>query len=277
LVKDWKGGNVEGMPGKIKDRLKSMLEGLISDAEKRATRADGLYKTIMGDGTGPKEQDGLLKRLKSVKAAFDHRSSDFSNKFGAKSAVVVGLETDKARIENDLKDLRKKDTDETIVLSTSPLYLIIPVAGPFIMAGVLIGVGVDMANVRAKIDSLVERAKEVEAELDQGQRFMTSYDQGKDLCADMATKCEAIVPRLEKLGKGWRAVAKDLGFVVNKLSDEGRAHLNASDFNMFVATLDTAGEAWAEIAKKADHFRLVSEPKKVEDTGDLMKGAKAAA
>lgn len=273
LVELWRNGQTEGLSGQIKTRFSTMLSNLVEEAEKRAVRAEALTVAILGDGKGPTDEDGMLNRLKAVKSGFDAQKVVFHDKFGETSKDVVDLEKRKARIEEDLAKYRKKDDDETIVLSTAPAYLVIPVLGPFVMAGVLIGVGVDMAHVRAEIDKLVEESRVVEAKLERDQRFVNYFDLGHGMVEKMAAKCEAIAPRLKRLGNGWRAISRDLQFVVNLLSDDASKNLKKEDFSSFAGSLGTAQMSWAEIGAKADHFRLVAVSKKCDTVDDLMQGA----
>lgn len=265
LVKLWGAGKIDGRSEKIKTRLKSALESLIAEASVRADRAEALQETILGDG-------GQLERLKTVKADFDAKKTEFNDKFGDESADVKQLKSKAASVASELEGMQKKDTDEVIVLSTSPVYLAIPVIGPFVMAGVLIGVGVDLANVRAKIDSLQKEAEAIEKQLKTTERFKTYYETGCSMVSEMALKIEKVTPKLKQVGLGWRAIAADIGDIVKTLSEEGRANIKGEDWFNFVSNLDAARGSWKKIGEKADHFRTVAQPQAAKDVDELVAG-----
>ncbi len=276
LLQQWRSGEAQGKSVKIRTRMRRILERLIQEAESRAQRADELHSAIMGVHTEEVETDGILDRLRELKTDFDERKTDFDLKFGSQSAEAIALTAEKKSIEDELATYQKKDDDETIVLSTSPLYLLIPVAGPFIMAGVLIGVGVDMANVRAKIKKLQEKAEALQHRLDTNGRFKTYYEEGSEMTTTMVDRCEKLAPRLERLGLSWRSIAKDMGFIVATLSDDGRSSLDAGDWFDFELALELATDRWADVGDKADHFRSVAQPKKAETPTEVSRGASRA-
>ncbi|WP_213955183.1 MULTISPECIES: hypothetical protein [unclassified Variovorax] len=264
LIKLWKGGQVSGNSDQIQKRFKLALEDLILEAEKRATRAEKLREDILGPL-------GLKMKLQASKTGFDSKKEVFESEFGKESPRVVKFKIDVENLQIEISGLRKKERDEVIALGTSPLYLIIPFFGPFILLGVNIGVGVDLAVTRAKIDAKLNEAGLISTELGRAERFMTYYNNGKSMVTKTSKGIENILPKIETLGLGWRAIAKDIRFIVDLLSGPGRSQSNDEDWFNFVTTLKTAQKSWASVATKAEHLRTVAMPVAANDLDEAMK------
>jgi len=272
LLALWGEGRIDGRSEKIKDRFLSALNSLISEAEVRADRAEKLQQTILGDG-------GMAPRIRKIKSAFDKKQTEFDSKFGDGGTELARLKALKDSVDAELAALQKKEKDEVIVLSTSPVYLVIPMFGPFILAGVDIGVGIDLAKVREKISTLQKEITAYRKKINTTERFQGYYTNGKEIVGDIAEKIEKVAPKLEAVGKGWRAMAKDLDYIVQSLSDHGRSQIAAEDWFNFVNTLDTSRNTWKRVAGMANHFRLVAEPVAAKTPEELTRKAttKAAA
>jgi hypothetical protein len=270
LIKLWKGGEVSGNSEQIQRRFKLALEDLITEAETRAARAEKLKDDILGP-------QGLKIKLQASKTAFDSKKELFESKYGKESPRVVQFKLDVENLQIEINGLRKKERDEVIVLSTSPLYLIIPFFGPFIFAGVDIGVGIDLALTREKIASKLKESETIATELGRAQRFMTYYTYGKDTVTATSNSIETVLPRIEALGLGWRAIASDIRFIVDLLSGPGRSRIQDEDWFNFVTTLKTAQATWKSVARKADHLRTVATPVAANDCDDAMAKLKAVA
>ena len=241
LLKLWKDNKISGNSEQIQKRFKLALENLITEAQARATRADALEKRILGE-------QGLHRKLLECRSGFDQKKDAFERKYGLESPRVTKFKDDVQKLQDELKVLRKKENDEVIVLASSPLYLLIPFFGPLILAGVDIGVGVDLAITRAKIDEKVKEADKIADELGRAERFMAYYDRGKNMTADMSKNIENMAPRLQALGLGWRAIASDLNFILDRLTGPGRNQIKDEDWFNFVTTLKTAQATWKIIA-----------------------------
>lgn len=267
MVQLWKAGRIDGHSEKIKVRLSRALENLIKEANARAVRAETLQQLINN------VDDGMIKRLKNIKSDFDDKKTAYDHKYGDGSLEVIHLKAEVDKIVAKLEALRTKEKREVIVLSSSPAYLVIPLFGPFILAGVDIGVGIDLANTRAEISSCVDKAKLLNDSLDTKERFQTYYTNAMNAVTDMVDRCENIAPRLERVGLGWRAIAKDLDSIVTTLSDSGRNFIKDEDWFNFTSTLKTAQNTWENVGKRADHFRTIAQPMPSQDADSLMKDA----
>lgn len=266
LVKLWKAGAESGMSGKIKVRIKGLIAKLASDADGYAGRAEKLHQAIIG-------ASGYYERLTKCSAEFDTDASTFTKKYGEQSDDVKKFKKSVADLQAELNKLRKKESDEVIVLSSSPVYLIIPVFGPFILAGVDIGVGVDLAHVRADIESKVAEQKLINDKLGLAERFVTYYTNGQSLVSAIAKAINNILPKLDTLGRSWRAIGKDLRRIADTLNEDGASQINGEDWNNLVATLGAAKKGWVEIGTRADRFRTFAQPDVAKSVDDLLKKA----
>ncbi|GAA4035726.1 alpha-xenorhabdolysin family binary toxin subunit A [Parerythrobacter jejuensis] len=263
LVKLWGADKVSGRSAKIRTRIKEILDKLVFEASSRAEKAEALYKTILDPDTG------LKTRVKSVQKEFRENGKKYKAKFGEESADVIKFRKDVEALQAELKSLRKKESDEVIVLSTSPAYLAIPLFGPLILAGVDIGVGVDLALTRAKIESKQEEAKKIQAKLDTSISFVAHYKTGETMIEKIVADIDVVAPQLEKLGQGWRAIAADIGKIAHMLSEDGSQQIAQEKWDQFIVTLRTASDMWTKVGQRADVFRRFSVPKSIDDPSEI--------
>lgn len=266
LVKVWESGTASGRSDQIKRNFSSALEQLIEDANTRAVRAFALQNAILAPGIG------ILARLNNSKTAFNGQKQKFITNLGAEGAANEKLKTTLKGLEDELVALRKKEKDEVIVLSTSPAYLAIPLFGPLILAGVDIGVGADLAITRKKIAEKVDEVTKIQATMATNERFMGYYTRNNERFEQITKNIEALAPKLDVLGKAWRAIASDLTSVYTVLSVNGTKSIQGENwFNLTIA-LDTAKKGWARISAQADHFRRFGgTPKKADNVDQLVE------
>jgi hypothetical protein len=270
LIKLWKGGEISGNSEQIEKRFKLALEDLITEAETRAKRAEKLKDDILGP-------DGLKIKLQANKTGFDMKKTIFGDKYGKESPRVQKFIQDMKLLQTEINGLRKKERDEVIVLGTSPLYLIIPLFGPLILAGVDIGVGVDLAKTREQISGKLREAEVIKEKLGIAERFMAYYNYGAKLVGKTSEDIANVLPKIDALGLGWRAVAKDIRFIVDLLTGPGRSRIQDQDWFNFVTTLKTAQSTWKSVGEQADHLRTVATPVAASDLEDAISKLKAAA
>jgi hypothetical protein len=269
LVKLWSSGTKSGRSEKIKTRIKGILDNLIIEASTRAEKAETLYNTLMDPETGVKT------RVQAIKEKFKANKDDFTRKFGEESKDVIEFKNEITELEKELKTLRKKENDEVIVLSTSPLYLAIPLFGPFIMAGVDIGVGTDLAITREKIKSKLMKADEIYAKIAEDELFMTQYKLGEGMVGQIVKDIGVIVPLLANLGSGWRTIAADVRSISDMLSVQGSAQVTGEEWDNFIVTLNSSSEMWTLVRNKAEAFQFNSVPKAISSVEEI-RAAKAA-
>lgn len=266
LIEVWKSGSQQGRSEQIKARFESALETLIADAESRAARADALQLSILAE-------DGILARLKTARKGFTNEKDRFEKAFGEESDETKRLKSELSDIQKKLKSLQKKEHDEVIVLSSSPVYLMIPIFGPLILAGVDIGVGVDLALTREEITSKTKMIKEYETSIGAHERFISAYSTSRQKFDQMIDGIADLTPKVEVLGKAWRAVAADLKGVRDLLSTQGNEALAGENWFKLVTVLKTAKTGWARIAGQANRFRIFGgTPQKVDNVEELVGG-----
>lgn len=273
LVKAWESGTPTGRSEQIKRNFNSALEQMIEDANVRAVRASALQHAILAVG------DGVLARLNASKTAFAGQKQKFVTTLGLEGAANEALRVAMDGLNFELEGLRKKEHDEVLVLETSPVYLLIPFFGPFILAGIDIGVGTDLAITRNRIAGKVQEVLKIQGTMDTNARFMTYYTNNNERFDKIGKQIESLAPKLEILGLAWRAVASDLTNVHTVLNTKGRVSLQGENwFNLTVA-LASAKKGWAHIAAQADLFRKFGgAPKKVDNVDQLIDSiAKKAA
>ncbi|WP_291296803.1 alpha-xenorhabdolysin family binary toxin subunit A [Elioraea sp.] len=248
LAETWASGTTQGRSDQIKQRFQSALDGLIKEATERAEKADALQKAILAP-------DGILARLNTSKAAFKAAHTRFETAFGKEGAETTKLRTMLASLQEDLKSLQKKEKDEIIVLGTSPIYIYIPFIGPLIFLGVDIGVGIDLALTRAKIQGKLDDIQAYTGKIGLHERFSAYYTTAKKGVDGVADQIEKVAPKVETLGKAWRAIASDLANVRKVLSTDGNVSIKGGNWFNLVIALTNAKKGWARIADQADHFR----------------------
>ncbi|MDT1060932.1 hypothetical protein RM190_03615 [Paracoccus sp. CPCC 101403] len=221
--------------------------------------------------------NSYYKRLNDCSTEFDGDAKAFEKKYGEESSDVTTFKAKIETLNSELKTLRKKESDEVIVLSSSPAYLLIPFFGPFILAGVDVGVGIDLAHVRAEIESKVKEGKLLQGRLDVASRFMTYYTNGRTLVEATAKSIREILPKIDTLGRAWRAIGADLNKIAGSLNVDGVSQLEGSDWNNLVATLATASRSWKEIGARADRFRSFAQPEVATSVEDLLNKVKTKA
>ncbi len=271
LAETWASGTPQGKSEKIRQGFQSVLDQLIKDANERAEKADKLQKSILAP-------DGILARLNTSKKAFADEKVRFEAAFGAESAEGKRLRTLLDGLKAEMAVLQKKEHDEVLVLETSPVYLLIPFFGPFFLAAIDLGVGIDLALTRNKIAEKIGEIDAYTAKIGVHDRFITAYTTANTGFDSMVKQITAIAPRIETLGKAWRAIASDLANVRKVLSTDGKVSITGQNWSNLIVVLDTATKGWERIAGQAHHFRLFGgTPKKVDNVVALVSHVTAKA
>lgn len=266
LWAEWKSHAPSDKAARVRDRFITAASRLQEDAAGRRDKADKL-KTDM---------DGFHDNLVKSRARFAGHQKNFENKYGTSSQEMINLKTRLETLNKELETYRKKEHDEIIVLSTSPVYLIIWPVGPLIMAGVQIGVGVDLALVRVKIDKLVGDVADETSKSTSKQKFIASYLFIKDATQKTEERIKNILPAVAKLKDGWKSIADDLRGIVELLKG-GIAEAGKEDWFAFATGLDASRGRWKFLAARADNFRLHATVKEVTNVEEFLKEVEKAA
>jgi hypothetical protein len=249
----------------IKKKFISAFTRLHQDADERAKKAEKLEVLVTGFHNNLIESQGKFE--------LDHQS--YETKFGSESEKVKNIKLKKKGLEDELQQGRNKERDEIIVLGTSPIYLILWPIGPLIMAGIQIGVGVDLALLRAKIDTLVNGVDDLNKELTSKEKFITGYKSMKTMTEETSTSIKKILPAIAQLKDGWHALASDLEGIVEVLN-KGRGDVEEQDWFMAATGLLNARGRWTEMADRADHFRKNATIREAASPKKFVEELKAA-
>lgn len=266
LVNDWGSDNPTEKGAAIQKDFKDYIGRLKKEADERSTKASALQTKL----------STFRDNLKKSGADFILHYADYQTKYGDAEKELNKLRADLADLSKELDDARKKERDETIVLGTSPLYLLIPFFGPLIMAGVLIGVGVDFGLLKEKIKNKIKEAEEKQKRADTKQTFYAAYTQAKDWTGKTAEDIKAVLPLVDKLKSAWDALSSDL----NDLSEVmGSAQESAliEDWDFASIDLETGLKTWLDLKEQADQYRRFADCKKVDTVDQLVEGMKQAA
>lgn len=258
LARVWSAGQISGRSAGIKDRIKQILDTLIVEAKSRADNAEKLHSAILDP------DKGIKHRVLTIQQKFGDNLIRYQTSFGEESKQVADFRAKVTALESELAALRKKETDEVIVMGTSPLYLLIPIVGPFVLAGVDIGVGVDLAKTRAKIEGVITESQSIEAQLNTSLKFVTHFQSGATMVQQISADIDIVVPQLDKLGRGWRTIAADIQTISTMLGDGGTQQVAGEKWSQFIVTLRAAADQWVAVGKKADNFRNFSVPKQID-------------
>ncbi len=251
------------LPVEAKNTIIKGLKRLLKEAEMRSERADLLHGKLTGF------HNSLLK----AEADFNRHEGDYKKKYGDESADVIALKEQLKLCEEELETKRKKDKDETIVLGTSPLYLLIPWLGPFVLIGVLLGVGIDMGKVRERIAKLVEDAKELQGKLDIKEKFMALFKTMMDLTKDTKTEVKKVLGPVAQLKDGWAALTSDLKSLVGPEGTltSAEREATASEWAFVGTDLEASKNTWSALGKQADKFRLNATIRKAETVDEAVQ------
>lgn len=228
----------------IKKKLTELFTRLHEQADKRAKKAEKLEVLVTG----------FYDNLMSSQAKFELDYDNYKNKFGLQSVAVKELQKTRDALQSQLDQGRKKERDEIIVLGTSPLYLILWPFGPLIMAGIQIGVGVDLALLRAKIQKLIADVADKNKELSTKEKFMAGYESMRTMTLNTSNDIKQVLPSIARLKDGWHTLAADLEDMVGVLN-QGGGDAAEESWMMAEVSLENARDRWADLAERADYFR----------------------
>jgi hypothetical protein len=153
------------------------------------------------------------------------------------------------------------------------VYLLIPLAGPFILAAVDTGVGIDLAKTKAKIKSLSAAVEKYEEQIDATDRFGNYFDIAEKLVGEVIPQLEAAMGYVKRLEAGWSNVSGALESASKFLSGDENAALEAAqadEFFLSAPALESAGESWNDAARYAENLRRYMPVKKIKTVDELM-------
>ncbi|MEQ4722389.1 hypothetical protein [Nonomuraea sp. B19D2] len=267
LAKQWGTGAPSVESAEIKVKFQKYVERLLKDAEERAKRALELNE-----------------KMKVFKAALERSSGEFEahvtryrQRYGGAEKEVERIKGEIALLDQDLTGARKKDKDERIVLATAPVYLVIPVFGPFIMAGVLIGVGIDLGLQVERIKEKVKKLEAVRSKLGIEQKFFAEYKTGMDLTQKTKEDLTIVQPLVAKIAAAWNALTSDLKDLRQELLKDAEDNALAEEWDLASLDLETARKTWRALEQQADRYRNFAVAKSVETAEELSSGVKVAA
>ncbi|MDT5271742.1 MAG: hypothetical protein QOH49_3928 [Acidobacteriota bacterium] len=266
LVNDWGSDNPSEKGAAIQKDFKKYIERLKTEADARSTKA-GALQTKLTTFRGNLKQSG---------ADFSVHYADYQTKYGDAEKELLKLRGDLDDLNKELDDARKKERDETIVLGTSPLYLFIPIFGPFIMAGVLLGVGIDFGLLKEKIKNKIKEAEEQQKRADTKQTFFAAYTQAKDWTGKTAEDIKAVLPLVDKLKSAWDALSSDLKDLSVLMSSAQGESLN-EEWDFASIDLQNGLKTWLDLKEQADQYRRFADCKKVDTVDQLAEGMQKAA
>lgn len=266
LVKEWDSGNPSEKGATIQKQFQSYIDRLKIEADERSTKAAALKTKLTS----------FRDNLKTSGSGFSTHYVDYQNKYGEAEKDLNKLKGEIADLEAELATARKKESDETIVLETSPLYLLIPVFGPFVMAGVLIGVGVDYGLLKEKLKTKIKEAETKKEQAGTKATFFAAYTEAKSWTGKTFKDIEEALPLVEKLKSAWDALSSDLGDL-SKIMGSSKGEALKEDWDFASIDLETAQKTWLDLKEQADQYRRFSDCKKADNVDELSKGMKNAA
>lgn len=101
--------------------------------------------------------------------------ADYATKYADHDGKLKQIQEQVADLQKELKALRKTQADKELVLETSPLYLLIPGFGFFIMAGVLLGVGIDFGLKKEELQGKINKLELAQTKLSSEHNFFNNY------------------------------------------------------------------------------------------------------
>jgi DNA repair exonuclease SbcCD ATPase subunit len=266
LAEEWDGkGNPTPEGNEVKEQFKEYIAYLLEDAKKRAQKAAELKNKLTA----------FSKNLETSKEHFGVHVEDYGNKYADYEGKLKKTKEEAADLQRELDALRKTQKDKEIVLETSPLYLLIPGFGFFVMAGVLIGVGVDYGLKKEELQGKIRKLEETQKKLSAEQNFFNNYSVVLDLTTKTLGDVKAAIKSVGQLEKAWNALTDDMQELVKKLEGAKGRSLD-EDWRFAALDLRTAQKTWESLAEQADQYRRFGDAKKAANVDQLFKNVKIA-
>jgi hypothetical protein len=262
LSRQWRSSHPSPQALKAKNDFVKYIGVLKQDAEKRAATANELHG----------EMKVFHKNLKASNSEFVTDARNYEKLFGALNPRVQKLKADLDLIQLQLNQMRKQEGDMVIVLETAPLYLAIPLFGPFFMSGVLLGVGGALANLRNQIYTKIQEAEAINNELGPQLKFMALYKHGQDSTGATAKEIEAVLPLVERLKNAWATLTSDLNDLSRRLLADASQNSLTGDWDVANLRLETAKTTWQDLKIQAQQY-LQFQIGRAEDLEEVMNGA----
>jgi DNA repair exonuclease SbcCD ATPase subunit len=250
----------------IRKKFQEWIGKLRDEAKERSGTATELH--------GKLEQ--FQKDLRQSASDFGMHVKKYKEEYGTASTEIDRIKQEIQGLDDELAAATKKHHDETIVLSTAPLYLLIPFFGPLIMAGVLIGVGVDFGLLVERIKGQVEKLEQTRKRLSVKQAFYEQYRNGAELTQKTADDLAVVLPLVKKLEGAWRTMTSDLDDL-HKVLVGGAVESVKEDWDYASLDLDTARATWNDLKDQADRYRRFAEVKAASNVTELSSGVRPAA
>ena len=266
LAEEWDGtGNPTPEGNEVKEQFKEYIAYLLEDAKKRAKQTAELKNKLTT----------FLRNLETSKEHFGVHVQDYGNKYSDYEGKLQKTKEAAADLQKELDALRKTQKDKEIVLETSPLYLLIPGFGFFVMAGVLIGVGVDYGLKKEELQGKISKLEEIQKRLSAEQNFFNNYGVVLDLTTKTLGDVKAAIKSVGQLEKAWNALTDDMQELVQKLEGAKGRFLD-EDWRFAALDLKTAQKTWKSLADQADQYRRFGDAKKAANIDQLFKNLKTA-
>lgn len=269
LAKLLKTADESSTEGKIRKKMIRYIEVLAKESNEKRDEAQKLlklYRTVYDAFAGKAGDEGLVRRFKKQR-------TDLVAEGGKKDEIKKEIRTKVDEVKADLAEYTQKEFDEEMVLYTSPVYLLIPLAGPLILAAVDTGVGIDLAKTKAKIKSLSAAVEKYEAQIDAADRFGDYFDIAEKLVGKVIPQLEAAMGYVKRLEAGWSNVSGALESASKFLSGDEDAALEsaqADEFFLSGPALESAGESWNDAARYAENLRRYMPVKKIKTVDEMM-------
>jgi len=213
--------------------------------------------------------------LKKSQSEFILHADDYANKYADHEGKLKVIQEQVDDLEKELKALRKTQADKELVLETSPLYLLIPGFGFFIMAGVLLGVGIDFGLKKEELQGKIDKLTTAQSTLSSEQNFYNNYNIALQSTTKTIKDLKAAIEAVGKLEKAWNALSDDMEELVSKL-EGARGRSLVEDWRFASLDLTTAQKTWEDLALQADQYRRFGDAKRVDTVDKAFEGFKIA-
>jgi DNA repair exonuclease SbcCD ATPase subunit len=213
--------------------------------------------------------------LKKSQSEFILHADDYATKYADHEGRLKVIQEQIDDLEKELKDLRKTQRDKELVLETSPLYLLIPGFGFFIMAGVLLGVGIDFGLKKEELQGKIGKLTTAQSTLSSEQNFYNNYNIALQSTTRTIKDLKAAIEAVGKLEKAWNALSDDMEELVSKLDGASGRSL-VEDWRFASLDLATAQKTWEALALQADQYRRFGDAKRATTVEKAFEGFKIA-
>jgi hypothetical protein len=247
---------------KLQGRFVKFLGQLEREAKTKKERVDKVSSNL----------EIFETSLKTRESAFNMHKTNFDASIKTYQDKLDVLDGKIKQLKIDIQREEKADYDKIMVLKTAPVYLVIPILGPFIMASILLSVGIATGVLRKQLDGIIAQSTELQSTMGKQVTQMAQTKTVAKLVTETLDDIKEVKPLIRNLSLGWGALASEVGAVVKYVSGS-LTNAEKAEWDDSAMDLESATSQWGNVYKKADRLRQFSSIKCVKTIDEAILSA----